>query len=147
MKTFKELLLEVRPERSPERAIKLLDYMVKKPKYHNGSFDDTTPTGDKVTVNLLKPPIKLRNPVQPGKKKIGLMDIPLNKITTDQDVIDPEEVKRKLNGITAKKHNSKPDDPINVTKTKTGWHLHNGSHRTTKDKLLRKQTIKAEVWE
>ena len=150
MKTVKQLLVEVK--RTPDRAIKLVNYITKrqghKDYYHHDSQYDSF---DRDNIERAVTKYQIKNNHTKDQMRLGSIDdrlskefksaevkkLPLNKISTTQNTVETPGVVKKL---------KEPDnDPIKVIKHKGLHYVVNGHHRYAAARLSGDTHINAHV--
>lgn len=150
MKTFKEILLEIR---SKERAIKLLDYIHRKQtsKAKNPSWDmlNNLLPRKNIDVGLDGSPGYMythrafENDEHPAYKHRKIMSVPLNKVSSAQKQVTVDDLKSKIRGGSSR-HDPKIPYYVHDSE-KDIFHLVDGNHRTNSRKLRDFGHVKAVV--
>lgn len=129
-----------KPLRSPERAAAVLDRAARmssfKPAWYDRGLFDTklrTPGLSKSAIHI--------NDIDPKSiKPLGLHEVPLSKIRTEQTTVSLAGVKEKLRNAS--------NAPAQLILRKDGFYdAADGNHRMTAERALGKTTIKAHVGE
>lgn len=76
--------------------------------------------------------------------KVPVEDVPIHKISTDQDSVEISSLKSKIKGTD--KHNSGGEHPRLIHNyQKDEYYIWDGNHRINAARLLKKKSIKARV--
>lgn len=145
MKTFRHFVEESLPERSPRRALKLLNYLSTKNRYSRdvkpGEHDEIGSLYDKGRVLVTRPSGEYHDIGSSSK----IQHVPLHQISHIQSNLSPERVRKKI--VYPHSTHGLDNRLPWIVKHQGKYHLIDGHHRLFAARLLRKPTLKAEVWD
>lgn len=135
---MKKLRDIIEAERSPERAEKLLNYIVKRKKIKLNKKKEISPFIDSAgAFNASK-----YVPTRQQWKNSLLINVPISKIKSSQSSVELDSLIKKIKGD---KLNSPEFPEIIHHKETDTYHLIDGNHRVNAAKLLKKEFIKSRV--